>query len=190
MVPLIHHLLSARTLASSMAILILLWPSGMPYFWSLCLLASLPSAFVWRMVLFLFRFFSGRLWLRSLCFSSICFWSAFSPRLFWSSGGTFWIFSRLFFLSSVFGCASLLSFQLFDDWKIHSRCRFSSASLFVSGLLLSYLGCCDRLCTFNWIVNLFGPCSLIWMLMPHVPGFSANGFALLHKLGSSYRMGS
>ncbi len=26
-------------------------------------------------------------------------------------------FSRLFFLSSVFGCASLLSFQLFDDWK-------------------------------------------------------------------------
>jgi hypothetical protein len=101
-----------------------------------------------------------------------------------SSGGTFWIFSRLFFLSLVFGCASLLSFQLFDDWKIHSRCQFISAGLFVSGLLLSYLGYCDRLCTFNWIVNLFGPCSLIWMLMPHVPGFSANGFALLHKLGS------
>ena len=28
------------------------------------------------------------------------------------------------------------------------------------------------------------------MLMPHVPGFSANGFTLLNKLGSSYRMGS
>ena len=45
--------------------------------WTLCLLAFLPSAFVWRMVLFLFRFFYSRLWLRCLCFSSICFWSAF-----------------------------------------------------------------------------------------------------------------
>jgi hypothetical protein len=50
----------------------------------LSFLASLPSAFVWRMVSFLFRFFSDRLLLRSLCFSSICFWSAFPHRQFFS----------------------------------------------------------------------------------------------------------